>query len=127
MKYRSDKGKPTSSSGLTKQSFRKEINILSKGRPRKKILEMFAVVLQQEHKKLAGKKTKKAKTTKKVVIDMSSDSEDCKMSVYHIERKTSDKGNSPSDTPSERKMDKTNEDQTYLARIENLGNITNVN
>jgi hypothetical protein len=127
LKYRSDKGKPTSSSGLTKQSFRKEINILSKGRPRKKILEMFAVVLQQEHKKLAGKKTKKAKTTKKVVLDVSSDSEDGDMSVDHIERESSDKGDSPSDSPSERKTDETDEDQTYLARIENLGNITNVN
>jgi hypothetical protein len=45
-----EKAKGALSSGLTKKSFRKEINILlAKGRPRKKILEMFTVVLQQEH------------------------------------------------------------------------------
>jgi hypothetical protein len=43
LKNRVDKAKGTSSSGLTKKSSRKEINILAKGRPRKKILEMFVL------------------------------------------------------------------------------------
>jgi hypothetical protein len=64
LKNRAEKAKGASSSGLTKKSlFRKEINILAKGRPRKKVLEIFAVVLQQEHKKLAAKTPKKAKKT----------------------------------------------------------------
>jgi hypothetical protein len=53
---RGEKARGASSSGLTKKSFRKEINILAKGRPRKKVLEMFPIVLQQEHKKLAAKR-----------------------------------------------------------------------
>ena len=48
------------------------------------------------------------------------------MSVDDIERYTSDKSDGLSDSPSERITDKTNKDQTYLARIKNLGNITNV-
>jgi hypothetical protein len=54
LKNRADKAKGISSPCLTKKSFHKGINILTNGRPRKKILEMFAVVLQQEHKKLAA-------------------------------------------------------------------------
>jgi hypothetical protein len=71
LKNRAEKARGASSPGLTKMSFRKEINILAKGRPRKKILEMFAVVLQQEHKKLAAKTPKKAKKTK-IIMDESS-------------------------------------------------------
>jgi hypothetical protein len=61
LKNRAEKARGASSLGLTKKSFRKEINILAKGKPRKKILEMFAVVLQQEHKKLAAKTPKRPK------------------------------------------------------------------
>jgi hypothetical protein len=49
------KAKGASSLGLTKKSFRKEINIFAKVRPKKKILGMFAVVLQEEHNKLAAR------------------------------------------------------------------------
>jgi hypothetical protein len=59
LKYRAEKARGASSSGLTKKSFRKEINILAKKRPGKKVLKMFAVVLQQEHNKLAAKTPKK--------------------------------------------------------------------
>jgi hypothetical protein len=59
LKNRAERAKGASSSGLTKKSFCKEINFLAKARPKKKILEMFAVVLQQEHKKLTSKTTKK--------------------------------------------------------------------
>jgi hypothetical protein len=45
LKNHADKAKGTSSSGLAKKSFHKEINILANGSSRKKILEMFAVVL----------------------------------------------------------------------------------
>jgi hypothetical protein len=70
LKNRAEKARGALSSGLTKKSFRKEINILAKGRPRKKVLEMFAVVLQQEHNKLAAKTPKKAKKTE-IIIDKS--------------------------------------------------------
>jgi hypothetical protein len=75
-----EKARGASSSGLTRKSFRKDINILAKGRPRKKVLEMFAVVLQQEHNKLAAKTPKKAKKTE-IIIDESSDSENENMSI----------------------------------------------
>jgi hypothetical protein len=77
-----DKAKGTSSSGFTKKSFRKEINILGKGRPRKKILEIFAVVLQQEQNKLAAKTLKMAKKTK-IIWDESSGSSKEDMSIDH--------------------------------------------
>jgi hypothetical protein len=66
-----------------KKSFRKEIYILAELRPRKEILEMFALVLQQEHKKLATKTSRKAKKTK-IILDESRDSSKHDMSIDHI-------------------------------------------
>ena len=121
LKNRAEKAKGATSSGLTKKSFRKEINILAKGRPRKKILEMFAVVLQQEHKKLAAAKTpKKAKRTK-LIVDESSDSSDEYESVKHMQISQTD----IEESPPEKLTDETDEDKTYQSRIENLGAITN--
>jgi hypothetical protein len=82
LKNCAEKAKGASSSGLSKKSFRKEINILAKVRPKKKILEMFAVVLQQEHNKLSSKNTKKIK--KKNILDESSNSKNEDMSVEQM-------------------------------------------
>jgi hypothetical protein len=120
LKDRAEKARRASSSGLTKKSFRKEINILAKGRRRKKILEMFAIVLQQEHKKLAVKTPKKAKKTK-IIMDESNDSEDENMPVDQMSISKRDK----TDSPSEKLTDETDENRTYQSRIENLGAITN--
>jgi hypothetical protein len=49
---------------MTKKSFRREINLLSLKRPKKKVLEMFALVLGEERKK-AAKKQKATKNKKK--------------------------------------------------------------
>jgi hypothetical protein len=95
----------------------KKINILAKGRPRKKLLAMFAVVLQQEHKKLAAKTPNKAQKTK-IIMDESSDSNDEDMYVDQMSISKTDNGDSPS-----KKL--TEEDKTYQSRIENLGAITN--
>ena len=125
LKNRMTKDKGTASSALTKKSFRKEINTLAKGRPKKKILEMFALVLQEEAKKIAGKKSTKASTKKPAkkkrveVDDSSSESEESEMSVDNMELELG------MSEISERKTDETDEDQTYLARIENLGTLTN--
>jgi hypothetical protein len=70
LKNRAEKAKGASSSGLTKKFFCKEIYVLAKVRPKKKILEMFAVVLQEEHNKLAARNNKKIK--KKTILDESS-------------------------------------------------------
>jgi hypothetical protein len=113
------KAKGASSSGLTKNSFRKEINILAKGRPRKKILEMFAVVLQQEHKNLAAKTPKKAKKT--IIMDESSNSDNKDMSVDQMSISKKDKD----DSLSEKLTDETDQSRTYQSRIESLGAITN--
>jgi hypothetical protein len=45
---------------------------------------LFAVVLQQEKKKLAAKSPKKAQTPKLVIFDESSDSPNCNMSIDNI-------------------------------------------
>jgi hypothetical protein len=119
LKNRAEKVKGASSSGLTKKSFRKEIYTLAKGSPRKKVLEMFALVLQQEHKKLAAKSSKKAKKTE-IVIDESSDSENENMSLDQMSISKTDKTNSPS----EKLTEETDENRTYQSRIENLGAIT---
>jgi hypothetical protein len=108
LKNHAEKARGASSSGLTKKSFCKEINILAKGRPRKKVLEMFNVVLQQEHNKLAAKTPKKAKKIE-IIIDESSDSENESMSLDQMSISKTDKTKSP----------------TYQSRIENLGAITN--
>jgi hypothetical protein len=120
LKNGAEKAKGASSSGLTKKSFRKEINILAKGRPRKKVLEMFAVVLQQEHNKLAAKTPKKARKTE-IIIDESSDSKNEKMFIDRMSISKTDK----TDSPSKKITDETDENRTYQSRIENLGAITN--
>jgi hypothetical protein len=84
LKNCADKAKGTSSLAFTKKSSRKEINILAKGRPRKKILEMFAIVLQQEHKKLAAKTSKEPKKNK-IILDESSNSSD--QNIWNISTK----------------------------------------
>jgi hypothetical protein len=119
LKTCADKAKGTSNLGLTRKSFRKEINILAKGRPRKKILEMFPVVLQQEHTKLSAKTSKKAKKNK-IMLDESSDSSDKNMSIDLMTVSTTDKV----DRPSNKLMEEMDEDKTYQSRIEYLG-ITN--
>jgi hypothetical protein len=78
-----NKAKKTDDSGsMTKKSFRREINLLSQKRPKKKVLEMFASVLTDKRKK-ASKKQKahdKAKSRRKkreqaVTTSSSSESE----------------------------------------------------
>jgi hypothetical protein len=81
---------------------------------------MFAVVLQQEHKKLAARTLKKAKKTE-IIINESSDSENENMSIDQMSISKLDKTDSPSKTFT----DETDENRTYQSRIENLGAITN--
>ena len=78
----------------------------------------FAVVLQEEAKKIAGKKSTKAKAKKKPADD-SSTSEESDMSVDVIELDSCDM--------SDRKTDETDGAQTYQDRIDSLGSITNEN
>jgi hypothetical protein len=61
LKNRSKKNDDSGS--MTKKSFRREINLLSLKRPKKKVIEMFALVLGEERKKAAKKH--KAKSKKK--------------------------------------------------------------
>ena len=116
MKKYAEKPKAASSSGLTKKTFCKEINFLAKQRPKKKILEMFAVVLEEEQHKLNSKNAKKIK--KKIILDKSSDSKNENISVEHMSIAETDK------SPSKTVTDETDEDRTYQSRIENLGTIT---
>ena len=97
---------------LTKQSFRREINMMAKKTSKKKVLEMFATVIQAEHTKMS--KSKRAKTQKKVVED-SSDSE---------ESTGSSNENHQMDIDDNVKKTETDEETTYRKAIENLGAVT---
>ncbi len=58
------KKKGTAGAQMTKQSFRSEIHLLSRKRPKKQVLEMFAAVLNKERAN-ASNAAKKAKSRKK--------------------------------------------------------------
>jgi hypothetical protein len=97
---------------LTEKYSQKEIKIIATERPRRKILEMFDIVLQQEHKKLAAKTSKNSKK-KKIILDASSNSSKKDMSLDHITVSTTGKV----DSPSKKQTDKTDKDKTYQSRI----------
>jgi hypothetical protein len=122
LKKLGDEAKGTSTLGFNKKSFGKDISILAKGRPRKKVLEMFAIVLQQEHKVHATKTSKKTKNNK-IILNESSNSANKNMSIDPMTVSTMDKVESPSKQLTD-KTDKTDQDKTYQSRIENLGAIT---
>jgi hypothetical protein len=108
LKNREEKASGTSSGGLSKKSFRKEINYLAKGKPRKKILEMFQTVLHKEHKRLSAKTSKKPKKKKVIVVEWSressSHSSDKDMSIQHMEQNKFDE--TDTDGPSIKLLDK---------------------
>ena len=111
------KNKAAKSSGyngktLSSKSFRREINMMAKKTSKKKVLEMFATVIQREHSKIA--KSKKSKTPKGVVED-SSDSEESVESSNEIHQMDID-GNV--------KKTESDEEITYRKAIENLGAVT---
>ena len=58
------------------------------------------------------------KKTPKIFFDESSDSSECDMSVAHLTM-------SEKDCPFDKDMDKTDEDQKYLAKIQNFESIIN--
>jgi hypothetical protein len=68
---------------------------------------MLAVLLQQEHKKLAAKTSKKKQIEQNHLDESSNSSED--MSLDHITVSTTDRV----DSPSKKLMDKTDKDKTY--------------
>jgi hypothetical protein len=107
---------------LTKQSFRREINMMAKKTSKKKVLEMFATVIQAEHTKMS--KSKKTKTRKKVLED-SSDSEESTASsnenhAMDIVTYDAEKANIEDNV----KKTETDEETTYRKAIENLGAVT---
>jgi hypothetical protein len=105
-------GKP-----MTKNSFRREINMMAKKRPKKKILEMFATVLQQEHNRLAKSKKAKAATKKRRVFDVDNDSDSNESTESTYENHAMDEDSTVKNT-------ETDEEQTYRETIEKLGTIT---
>jgi len=95
---------------LTKQSFRREINMMSKKKSKKKVLEMFATVLQDEASKMA-----KSKKTKKNVKFDTSDSEESTESTNE---------NHGMDIEHNVNQNETDEEHTFQKAIESLGTIT---
>ncbi len=102
---------------MTKNSFRREINMMAKKRPKKKILEMFATVLQQEHNMLSKSKKAKAATKKRLVFDVDSDSDSNESTESTFENHAMDEDSTVKNT-------ETDEEQTYRETIEKLGTIT---
>ena len=113
-------GKPTGATNLTKKSFRREINVLSRTRPKKKVIEMFAAVLKAEHDKIvsskntnkSGGQSKKSDRQKKV-RDHDSDSDESGESIHAMDE--SDDGQTVKDS--------LDEENSYQRKIENLGAI----
>ena len=81
------KAKNKDSATMTKKSFRREINLLSAKRPKKKVLEMYTAVLKEEKAKTTKKKPKASKARKqkkKVEIESSSSSDSSSESEQDI-------------------------------------------
>jgi hypothetical protein len=115
VKNKAAKANASNGKTLTKQSFRREINIMSKTRSKKKILEMFATVLSDEHRKMPkSKKTKAHKTKDRDVRCDSSDSEESAESTNEQHAMEIDH---------DVKKNETDEEQTYRECIETLGTI----
>jgi hypothetical protein len=87
--------KATDSTPLTKKSFRREINLLSKRKPKEKakILEMYAAVLQQERAKTSKQKkaqrTAKKRKQREVATSDTSSSESSSDEEIHVMDSTS--------------------------------------
>jgi hypothetical protein len=114
LKNRTSRGDRTTGSG-NKKSFRNEINaILSRDKPRKKVLEMFATFVEQEQGLMAAqnksaKRPNKAKTmSRRGRRDEDSSESEGEMSIACIDQAT----------------DEIDEANSYQSRIENLGTIT---
>jgi hypothetical protein len=114
LKNRAIRGDRTTGSGK-KKYFRNEINmILSRDKPRKKVLEMFATFVEQEQGLMAAqnksaRKPNKAKTkSRRGSRDDDSSESEGEMSIACIDQAT----------------DEIDEANPYQSRIENLGTMT---
>jgi hypothetical protein len=110
LKNRANK-ETNASSHLTKKSFRREINLLARKKPRAKVIEMFATILQAERTKLNNYKKAKNASKSKTSDSESDESED------EIHVMDTDDGQTIVEGP------EADEEQTYLKKIENLGTI----
>jgi hypothetical protein len=115
-----------SSSGMTKKSFRKEINLLAQSRPKKKVLEMFASILKTEYQKNSNKKksskVKKSPKKKTVLLSESDESDEDESigSINNMECDQSDAGQ----TSKKSRSPEIAEEAAYRKTITNLGMIT---
>jgi hypothetical protein len=116
IKNKAAKANGSTGKTMTKQSFRREINMMAKKSSKKKILEMFATVIHDEHKKMS--KSNKTKTSKSKKSKVSSDSSDSE------EASASSNENHQMDIDDSVKKNETDEEQTYRRSIENLGTVT---
>ena len=121
-------GKPTGSTNLTKKSFRREINVLSRTRPKKKVIEMFAAILKAEHDKIvSGKNTSKSggqtkkSARKKKVREYDSDSDESGESIHAMDE--SDDGQTFKVRTVEEFDRLKDEETSYQSKIANLGAI----
>lgn len=108
---------------LTKKSFRREINLLSKHKPKKKVLEMFAVILSEERDKASKKKKDRATSQKKrkatTVVASSSKSSSDEEEIHVMDQMEELK--SQLAHAKKRKSDESTEEKAYNETLKSLG------
>ena len=132
--------KATGSTSLTKKSFRREINLLTRKGKNPKVLEMFAAVLNEERAKASKKKKASQKAKKKrkqreeatsSSSDSSSDEEECHAFDFQTQLKnqrtkkraaqTSKETSESSDETSDQESNESPEEKDYKSKIQELG------
>ena len=125
----------TDSTSLTKKSFRREINLLSRKGKNPKVLDMFATVLREERakaskKKKASKQAKKRKQREEASSssDSSSDEEDCHVMDFKMDLKKQrakkravETSSETDDTTSDQESKESPEEKAYREKIQQLG------
>ncbi len=108
---------------LTKKSFRREINLLSKHKPKKKVLEMFALILSEERDKASKKKKDRATSQKKrkatTVVASSSESSSDEEEIHVMDQMEELK--SQLAHAKKRKSDESTEEKAYNETLKSLG------
>ena len=129
---RAKKADGSTDATMTKKSFRREIHLLSKKQPKKKVLEMYAAVISAERAKSSKKKKAlvKAKKRKAKAVEMSdSDSSVSSTGSIHVMTEMEHLKSQLSKSKravrfngvKSKKSDESTEENSYKKRIESLG------
>jgi flagellar hook-length control protein FliK len=108
---------------MTKKSFCRKINLLSKQKSKKHVIEMFTAVLSEERAKASKKKkdlaTSKKKRKAKPCVDSSSNSSSDKEEIHIMDQMEELK--SQLAHAKQPKLDESTEEKAYNETLESLG------